>query len=71
MLSVYIGKRSFISQGMRFAIEFAAVPNLRLRLRTDVEGLSYVFAFGGLGGLLALPLAAIADRCVRLRYAHA
>ena len=48
-------------------IEFATIPNLRLRLQTDVAGLSYAYAFGGLGGLLALPLTAIADRCVDCR----
>ena len=43
-------------------IEFATIPNLRLRLQTDVAGLSYALSFGAIGGVLAVPLAACSDR---------
>lgn len=47
---------------MRFAIESATIPNMRTRLNTDVAGLAYVTSFAGIGGVIALPLAAVADR---------
>ena len=47
---------------MRFVIEAATIPNMRIRLNTDVAGLAYVTSFAGIGGIIALPLAALADR---------
>ena len=43
-------------------IEAATIPNMRIRLNTDVAGLAYVTSFAGIGGIIALPLAALADR---------
>ena len=47
---------------MANSIAFAAVPDLRVRMNTTVEGMSYAFSLGALGSVVSTPLGVFADR---------
>lgn len=47
---------------MRLSVVFATIPDMRDRLGTTTDKLSYAFAFGILGSIAGPPLAAFSDR---------
>ena len=59
---------SIVLQGMSRSMLFASIPDLRVRLNTDVEGISYAFALGSFGALVSTPLGAVADRYCSLSW---
>ena len=51
-------------QGMSHSVQYTTIPDMRLRLRTNTERLSYAMAVGTAGGLLGGPTASLADRLI-------
>ena len=61
---IYKSVSALFDQGMAFTVLFTTIPDLRVRLRTDAEHLSYALAFGMIGPMIAGPSASVVDRWV-------
>ena len=61
-IHIHVDFVHFVEQGMTHSVLYTTIPDLRVRLRTGAEYLSYALAFGMIGPMIGGPSAAVVDR---------